>query len=760
MSVRSSIAVACGLAVVCLVLVLTLASPRRADARSSAAPTAADACAGQTVGQFCAQYYNSTDLSGAVAFSQLDSVPINHDWGAGSPAPGIVGADNFSARWTGRFLVDTGAFPDKTYTFIAVADDGVRVWVDGAPIVDQWRVQAPSTYRADVTLGPGEHTVLMEYYENLGGAVAKLGWWEYCRGCYRAEYFNNKTLSGLPILVRFEDSINHDWGNGSPDPMIGADNFSARWTGRFDFEARDQTFTATADDGVRVWVDDQPLIDGWLDQAPTTYQATRSLTAGAHTVRMEYYERLGGAVAKLSWMAACPLGEYRADYFNNKTLSGSPALSRCEAAPLSYDWKSGSPAPGVNADGFSVRWSGTFAFAADVYTFKAIADDGIRLWVDGKPLLDKWLDQAPTAYRASRSLAAGTHVVRIEYYEAAGGAVAGVEWVQGCLSDQYRAEYFNNKSLAGTPALVRCDDAPISFNWGTGGPGNGLSADNFSVRWTGTFDFPDGNYAFWVTGDDGVRLWVDGVLLIDKWLLQAPTDYSATRSLPAGNHQVTFEYFESAGGAVARASWVRGADVGLDPGHHRLDVGATGAGLYEYQVTLDIAFRVRTILQAAGYSVNLSRTDANPVSSWSSGNFDANLLIEMAARIRAVGPVRAYVPIHLNGSSDPSVRGTETYYNVDNNPENRAFLLASALQPSIVNRIREAGYWTIDRGVKSDLLAGRTFGHYPSLRGPYPSALTESLFLSNPTEASLLKQGYIRQAIAQGIADGIAAYLR
>jgi hypothetical protein len=64
------------------------------------------------------------------------------------------------------------------------------------------------------------------------------------------------------------------------------------------------TFTATADDGIRVWVDGVLIIDAWKNQAATTYTATRTLTAGDHQVKVEYYEASGGAVAKVSWASA------------------------------------------------------------------------------------------------------------------------------------------------------------------------------------------------------------------------------------------------------------------------------------------------------------------------------------------------------------------------------------------------------------------------------------------------------------------------
>jgi glucose/arabinose dehydrogenase len=121
-------------------------------------------------------------------------------------------------------------------------------------------------------------------------------------GQYRAEYFSNKTLTGSPSSILCEGSpLAHDWGGGAP-AGLGPDNFSARWTGSFDFAtASTYSFTAVSDDGIRVWVDDVLLIDQWKDQPATTFTASRALTAGRHTVKVEWFETGGDAVAKLSW---------------------------------------------------------------------------------------------------------------------------------------------------------------------------------------------------------------------------------------------------------------------------------------------------------------------------------------------------------------------------------------------------------------------------------------------------------------------------
>jgi glucose/arabinose dehydrogenase len=256
-------------------------------------------------------------------------------------------------------------------------------------------------------------------------------------GQYSAQYYANMTLTGTPATERCETAIDYDWGSGSPAPNVPVNQFSARWTGTFTFTAGTYQFTATADDGIRVWVDGTLLIDAWRDQAPTTYQATRTLTAGDHEVKVEYYENGGGAVARVSWQfnqppppppSSCPTGEYSTQYYGNMTLSGTPALQRCETT-IDYDWGTGGPGFGVPPDQFSARWTGTFSLTAGTYQFTATADDGIRVWVDGAPLIDAWVDQGPTTYQATRSLTAGDHVVKVEYYENGGGAVARVSWI-------------------------------------------------------------------------------------------------------------------------------------------------------------------------------------------------------------------------------------------------------------------------------------------------------------------------------------------
>jgi N-acetylmuramoyl-L-alanine amidase len=202
-------------------------------------------------------------------------------------------------------------------------------------------------------------------------------------------------------------------------------------------------------------------------------------------------------------------------------------------------------------------------------------------------------------------------------------------------------------------------------------------------------------------------------------------------------------------------------DVALDPGHSRADIGSSAGGLREYQLTLDLAQRVRARLEAAQLSVRLTREDDLPLTVLTNPLATEQIQAEQTARIAAAGSARVYVSLHFNGGP-ASLRGTETYFNPDRAAEAMSadYTLANALQRHVVASLAdELGYPSVDRGVKSDLAAGKPYGHFFGLRGPVPSALVENLFLSNANEAALLREDATLEALADGCAQGVLEYL-
>jgi hypothetical protein len=122
----------------------------------------------------------------------------------------------------------------------------------------------------------------------------------------RGDYYSGKAFNTL-VASRTDATVNFDWGTGSPLTGVPADGFSVRWTGQVSPRfSGTTTFYTQSDDGIRLWVNGQLLVDNWTDHGPTENSGSITLTAGQrYDVKLEYYENGGGAVARLSWSSAC-----------------------------------------------------------------------------------------------------------------------------------------------------------------------------------------------------------------------------------------------------------------------------------------------------------------------------------------------------------------------------------------------------------------------------------------------------------------------
>ncbi|HUT21037.1 MAG TPA: PA14 domain-containing protein, partial [Anaerolineae bacterium] len=226
---------------------------------------------------------------------------------------------------------------------------------------------------------------------------------------------------------------------------------------------------------------------------------------------------LGGQSYAVAASASLQTGAWFGEYYANTDLVGGPTMTRQDAA-IDFSWGTGSPAAGIPTDGFSARWTRTVSLEAGLYRFRATVDDGIRVFLDSVLIIDSWRDGGQRELSADRQVGAGNHTLRVEYYERAGLAVARFRWEKVGTTTTYpdwRGEYWNNVNLSGNPALVR-NDPIVNFDWGTAAPAAGISADNFSARWTRTATFTEGLYLFRATVDDGIRVYVDGTLIIDQ----------------------------------------------------------------------------------------------------------------------------------------------------------------------------------------------------------------------------------------------------
>ena len=248
-----------------------------------------------------AEFFNNEQLIGNPALVRNDR-ELSFDFGTISPAPGVTG-DHFSARWT-----RTVNYAPGYYNVSALADDGVRVYAGARLLLDEWREGAPRTVSARVFLS-GETPLRVEYFDRTGGAriqvsVTPVGTAAVATAVpqysdWRAEFFGNLNLGGPAVATRNDVAINFDWAQGAPDPRVPADNFSARWTRRQYFAAGVYRIDATFDDGMRMYIDNTMVLDEWVDGAMRARGTSVSLPAGDHELRVEYYERAGGANIKV-----------------------------------------------------------------------------------------------------------------------------------------------------------------------------------------------------------------------------------------------------------------------------------------------------------------------------------------------------------------------------------------------------------------------------------------------------------------------------
>jgi len=124
-----------------------------------------------------------------------------------------------------------------------------------------------------------------------------------------------------------------------------------------------------------------------------------------------------------------PANGLRAEYFANATLSGAPALVRTDPN-IAREWQGNAPAPGLPVDDFSVRWTGELLPRyTEMHTFYVSSDDGVRLWLDGALVLDRWTRGISGSYEVPVPLVANRRTpIRVEYFEGGGWATMSLVW--------------------------------------------------------------------------------------------------------------------------------------------------------------------------------------------------------------------------------------------------------------------------------------------------------------------------------------------
>jgi len=300
---------------------LTVKDDKGVTSKDSVTVTVKPAPVGSSNNGLTAAFYNNITLTGSPVSTSIDP-NINFSWGSAAPAG--LNVNKFGVRWTGAIE----ALYSETYTFYTSTDDGVKLWVNGKLLIDTWKDGVlNNSGKIDLEAGV-KYEIKMEYYDNCCDAKAILSWSSLSQSKVvvpssqlfptytpdvaessvptgtglAADYFNNLTLSGTPILSTIDPTVDFKW-SGSPATGVNSDRFSVRWSGEIKpIYSETYTFYTSSDDGVRLWINDVLVINNWTNHATTTNSGNIDLEAGQlYSIKMEFYDDCCAAEARLSW---------------------------------------------------------------------------------------------------------------------------------------------------------------------------------------------------------------------------------------------------------------------------------------------------------------------------------------------------------------------------------------------------------------------------------------------------------------------------
>ncbi|MFD8420438.1 PA14 domain-containing protein [Streptomyces sp. NPDC059668] len=365
----------------------------------------------------------------------------------------------------------------------------------------------------------------------VAGATSQASAASCATNSYTRQFFANTSFSGAAKRTDCDASIGENWGNSSPGVSgVGIDNFGVRWQVTRDFGSGGPfAFNASGQDGIRVYLDGVRKIDLWKNGS-TTVSKTINLTIpkGTHTLRIDYVNWNGAAAVKFTYTPRAGAG---LDPVTPLAPSGL-AIARDAASKRNV-----------------LRWSANKEMDVAGYRVYRRAPDQASF---DSPI-------ATVTGTTFTDTTAGTvdHVYEVRAFDKSGNASPGTTDVSVTGNPTFLRQYFANTTFTGTPSRTDTD-ASIGENWGNNSPGvSGVGIDNFGVRWQVTRDFGSGGpFAFNASGQDGIRVYLDGVRKIDLWKNGSTTvSKTATLTMPPGTHVLRVDYVNWNGAAAVNFSY-------------------------------------------------------------------------------------------------------------------------------------------------------------------------------------------------------------
>lgn len=454
-------------------------------------------------------------------------------------------------------------------------------------------------------------------------------------------YFGNGTVSGTPIITRTE-AINFSWGTAAPGSGLPADNWSARWTGLLETPLNGTyRLQFTSDDGLRVWVNGQLIINEWGSGNGNVKYVSPPINSSVGNklpIVVEHNDLSGGSTVIMRWTTpgspstyvVVPTDRQYAASSNvaptvtlnapatatvgvATTLSASAAdsdgtvvkveffdgdtlVATATSAPFEAVWTptgaglhsitaratdntgaattsavaSVTVSPPANVPPtvtLSAAGSGTVGVATTL-SASAVDSDGTIAKVeffDDATLLGT-VTSSPYNMTWTPNIA-GAHSLTARATDNAGAASTSpavqvaVSPAAPTVGTGLLGSYFANVSLAGAPVTTRVE--AVSFVWSTGNgtqvPAPGLPENNWSVRWTGSVQWPtDGVYTLQITADDGLRVRINGVTVVNSWKGDGNVKYTLDpiHATAGTRTAIEIEHYDGLGDSTVKLRWL------------------------------------------------------------------------------------------------------------------------------------------------------------------------------------------------------------
>lgn len=358
-----------------------------------------------------------------------------------------------------------------------------------------------------------------------------------------ADYYDGATFNTLRFS-RTDPTIDFNWGSAGPGNGLSASAYSVRWQGKVEAPATtDLVLCASSDDGMRINIDGANIADNYYAHTGTTTSCgSFAVTAGAkYDISIDYFNQGATAVAQLRW------------WYNGGAF---------EVVPTRYLTPRGATAGAPPSVTITAPAAGAAFTAPASITIAANATDPdnnlARVeFFNGATKLGEDTT-APYSFTWT-NVPAGAYTIDVRATDTtsltAQASVAVTVNPPGGAGNGLKGDYFTNLDFTGL-AFTRTD-AVIDLDWGSASPGGSLPANRFAVRWSGQIQAPTTEeYVFCAGSDDGIRVRINGAVIVDNYYDHAFQTSCGTVNMTAGQKvAITVDYYNNGAPGAAKLQW-------------------------------------------------------------------------------------------------------------------------------------------------------------------------------------------------------------